>query len=106
MTGLSMRVEARSAQTANVSKVPKGKADNVYADQSGNVARRTDQRWETREGDQWKSDRGTSGAARASRGEPAQRPQTTSPSTSDRQRLERDYQARQRSAPRGGGRRR
>ncbi len=92
--------------------------NNVFADQNGNVHRRTPDGWESRQGNSWQKDR--TGSAGAGAGSRDARP---SPSTRDRSMsggggMERDWQARQRgasrsqpsrgtrSAPRGGGGRR
>jgi hypothetical protein len=69
-------------------------SNNVFADKNGNVHRRTNDGWQSREGNTWKQDRsGTSGGKN----------RATNPSHG----MERDYQARQRGASRsygGGGR--
>jgi hypothetical protein len=121
---------ARNADKAAVSRDLKqarpatGRGNNVYADRSGQVARREGDQWQTREGGQWKP---------APEAKPASRPATptarpTTPSTRpatptarpasrsqiDTRDLNRSHGARQMGAsremarpmPRGGGRRR
>jgi hypothetical protein len=77
-------------------------SNNVFADQNGNVHRRTGNGWESRDGNTWKPDRsgGNAGGNRA--GGAGSRP-SYNPSHG----MERDWQARQRSSARsygGGGR--
>jgi hypothetical protein len=58
---------------------PANRANNVYADKSGNVARRDGDKWQTRQGGSWK-DAPASGAANRPSTQPANRP-STKPST-------------------------
>jgi hypothetical protein len=73
-------------------------ANNVFADRDGNVHRRTQNGWETRDGNSWKSDRSGSASGRGGSARPSHG-------------MERDWQARQRGSSRsmgggyGGGRR-
>ena len=56
-----------------------GRANNVYADRDGNVARRTGDGWQTREGGQWSKDSIPAGTV-----EKAQAADRTRPETQDR----------------------
>jgi hypothetical protein len=73
-------------------------SNNVFADRDGNVHRRTQNGWETRDGNSWKSDRSGSASGRGGSARPSHG-------------MERDWQARQRGSSRsmgggyGGGRR-
>ena len=122
---------ARNADKATVARDLKqarpatGRANNVYADRSGQVAKRDGDQWQTRDSGQWKPAAETRPAARPE-AKPATRPTTptarpSSPSTRpssrpsiDTRDLNRSHQARQtgmsremaRPTPRGGGRRR
>jgi len=89
------------------------KANNVYADRDGNVARNNNGNWETRDQGSWKSEsRDTTQRPTQSR-ETSQRDNTRqSPSSFDRNSMDRASQSRQHGAsraaarPTGGGRRR
>jgi hypothetical protein len=102
------------------------RANDVYADRSGQVARRDGDNWQTREGGQWKNTPSTSDRQTAARPETRPDNSYSRPQTSDRsyarssmdtRDLNRSYQSRQHGATRemsrpvsrgsrGGGRRR
>jgi len=90
---------APSQRPANVNqpKPATGKANNVYGDKNGDVYKRDNSGdWQKREGNSWQS-----GQASGNRGsQPSTQPNRGSGAPS--QGLDRDYQARQRSAPQGG----
>ncbi len=75
-SGMSNRAQAgRVAGTG-------GRANNVYADKSGNVHRQTGQGWQTRSGDSWKSSQAGQQRSQASGQKPSQ--QRSQPSYSTR----------------------
>jgi len=96
--------------------------NNVYADQNGNVHRRTDQGWEQRSGNSWQTDNQQSGnqpqqsrqdTAQSQRSSQQSSPQRSS--SSNQQQMDRSHNQRQRGNQRsnsynrsrgGGGRRR
>ena len=82
----------REAATRQVGDKTARGSNNVFADRDGNVHRRTQNGWESREGNTWKSDRSGTGSGRD---------RAASPSHG----MERDWQARQRGSSRsyGGG---
>jgi hypothetical protein len=111
---------ARDVQQARAAS---GRDNNVYADPSGNVARRTGDQWETRDQGAWKSEPSVGDRPAPQAREPQAQPRDTRPAPApstpsvDRSSLDRSYQSRQsgaaqermRPAPRpsgGGGRRR
>ncbi|HEV2671987.1 MAG TPA: hypothetical protein VGU74_12910 [Gemmatimonadales bacterium] len=69
-----------STQIGGANRTARGQ-NNVFADRNGNVSRRTNNGWESRQGSSWSKDR--AGTNRGGQ--------------------EREYQARQRSSSRGGG---
>jgi hypothetical protein len=109
--GMSNRAQAGGAAGAG------GRSNNVYADKNGNVHRQTDQGWQQRSGDSWKSSQGREQAAQQrSQQSSQQRGSSSRSNTSD---LNRSSSNRQRSTQRsnsyrrssggrsrGGGRRR
>jgi hypothetical protein len=118
----SSRNADRATAAANLKKArpTTGRANNVYADRGGNVARRTEDGWQTREGGQWSKDSipaGTRDKAQAAdrtrpqsrdrdastRPAPSTRPATrpdTSSRNIDRSSLDRAHSARQHGASR------
>lgn len=88
--------------------------NNVYADKSGNVARRVGDDWESRSNGAWKSDRASANTRDTAAIRMRERARQTRPSNSriDRSDLNRNHRARQmgisrqrsRSMSRGGGR--
>ena len=88
------------------------RANNVYADQSGDVHRKTDQGWEQRSGNSWQSEQSRSDAAQNQRS--SQQSSSQRSSSSNRQQMDRSHSQRQRgnqrsgsyNQSRGGGRRR
>jgi hypothetical protein len=98
----------------------KDRANNIYADRDGNIARRNNDQWETRRDGQWQPDNARPEIRPDSRPQsrPETRPQSRpveQPGSLDRRSLDRSYQQRQRGssrqmsrpsnmrAPRGGG---
>jgi hypothetical protein len=119
-TGASAtRASARSGAAGNRAQAGGGRSNNVYSDRNGNVYRQTDQGWQKRSGDSWRSMEGRQASTqqRAGQQSPAagQQRSTQSRAYND---LDRSANARthgnQRSsyyrqsagARRGGGRRR
>jgi hypothetical protein len=85
----------RNAQQA---KPTRGQANNVLADRDGNVARKTKDGWESREGNKWQNADRSAAKAKAQsvdRSQAQARAQNV-----DRSTVQRDYQARQRGAQR------
>jgi hypothetical protein len=112
----------RATAAANLKKArpTTGRANNVYADRGGNVARRTEDGWQTREGGQWSKDSIPAGTLEKAQSADRTRPETrdraastrpapstrpaTQPGTSsrniDRSSLDRAHSARQHGASR------
>jgi hypothetical protein len=113
------RADARTRETANQQirdRSARGQTNNVYADRDGNVHRRTENGWETRQGNNWERSGETRDANRQG-ASTQQRPSTTNnarqqPQQRSSHSMDRDYSARQRGNTRasrgygGGGRRR
>lgn len=86
--------------------------NNVYADQNGNVHRRTDQGWEQRSGNSWQSEQSRPDAAQNQRS--SQQSSSQRSSNYNRQQMDRSHSQRQHgnqrsgsyNRSRGGGRRR
>jgi len=82
-------------------------SNNVFADQNGNVHRRTGNGWESRDGNTWKPDRSSAAGTRPSAGAGNRAGGAGSrPSYNPSHGMERDWQSRQRASSRssGGGR--
>jgi hypothetical protein len=97
----------RNAQQA---KATRGQANNVLADRDGNVARKTKDGWESREGNKWQNADRSQAQAKAKSADRSQaqaKAQSVDRSAAqakaqnvDRSTVQRDYQARQRGAQR------
>ena len=73
----------------------KKRDNNVFADQNGNVHRKTDQGWQTRTKDGWQSKQGGHTGTERSQAYQSQRQSASSGGRTSTQQLDRSYQARQ-----------
>lgn len=98
---------ATARQNLSTARPASNRANNVYADRNGNVARRSGNNWQTRSNGNWESNRATSNSSLSTR-------QGAGNRSIDRSGLNRSYQSRQHGTSRqmarpsrmGGGMRR
>lgn len=110
-TGNKARNAAPSIAGSNLNKAmpANSRANNVYTDRNGNVARRSNDKWQSRENGQW-SDRTTSSRPVSSRQSSTNRSTTQNRATPSRSSslnqsgLNRSYQSRQRGTSRARAR--